>query len=113
MWADPFSILGWLSIPFFVSNLAVAIGFFMTVFFGWQYTKQFYEGRDKPLSWGLIIAGLSFLAISEFGQFLTPYRIFETTADFVFANGAILLVQNFSMLLLVAGCYFLAREAMQ
>src|SRR3989344_8985159 len=106
MWLDPLTFLGILSIPFLVSNLATVAGFLLSAIFAWKYTVIFYEGRDKPMSWGMIIAGLSTFCLSELGQFLVPYRVYTTEFEFVAINTVQLAVLNFAMVLIAAVCYY-------
>jgi len=106
MWQNPLILFGNLSIPFLVSNFLVVLGFVLSAWFAWGYTRKFYEGREKPLSWLLIVLGLSIMILSETGQFLSPYRVGITTLQAT----AILITQNIAVVMIAAGCYLLYRE---
>ncbi len=106
MFTDPLTIMGAMSIPFLVSNFATFIGFLLATFFSMKYTAQFYEGRARPMSWGLILGGLMFFCVSEFGQFLLPYRL-----DPSFAEALLILVsQDLGVIMIAAGAYLLYKE---
>jgi len=106
MWINPLTMLGAMSIPFFVSNFATFLGFVLATYFSITYTKKFYEGRGKPSSWTLIVAGLAAFCISEFGQFLLPYR----SNPFVFEALIILIAQSAGVLMIAIGSYLLLKE---
>lgn len=106
LFTDPFTAFGSMSIPFFISNLATFAGFLLATYFALKYTMKFYEGRPKPLSWELIITGLTALCISEFIQFFMPYRISMSDWELILN----LVAQNFGILLIVVGCYLIWKE---
>ena len=108
MWENPLTFFDYLSVPFLVSNFAVLSGFFLSALFAWSYTKGFYEGREKPKSWLLIVAGLTAMVLSETGQFLLPYRV-SPPVEIV---TAILMVQNIGVIFIATGCYLLFRETL-
>lgn len=106
MWANPLTAIGTMSIPFLISNFATFLGFMLATYFTISYTKKFYEGRDKPASWTLIMAGLASFCISEFGQFLLPYRI----NPFAIEALVILIAQSSGVLMIAVGSYLLLKE---
>jgi len=106
MFADPLTILGVMSIPFLISNFATFLGFVLATYFSILYTRKFYEGRGKPNSWVLIITGLGAFCISEFGQFLLPYRTNPVAMEALI----ILIVQNIGVIMIAVGAYLLLKE---
>ncbi|MBU3897133.1 MAG: hypothetical protein KJ697_04350 [Nanoarchaeota archaeon] len=108
MWLNPFTLLGALSIPFLLSNLATFIGFLLATYFSITYTLKFFEGRPKSLSWILIISGLASFCISEFGQFLMPYM----ENPVIITSIIILIAQNFGVISIAVGCFLLYKEVM-
>ncbi|MFQ6055791.1 MAG: hypothetical protein ACE5J3_07400 [Methanosarcinales archaeon] len=106
MWSDPLTVFGSLSIPLLVSNFLTLLGFILAAFFALKYTQLFYEGRPKPKSWILIVAGLLAISISEIGQFLMPYRINPLIIEAIFT----LITHSTGIILIVAGCYLLYKE---
>ena len=99
-------LFDYLSIPFLISNFIVVLGFVLSAWFAWKYTKTFYEGRERPKSWLLIIFGLSIMVVSEIGQFLLPYWSDPT----ILMGSTILLIQNAAVILIASGCYLLFKE---
>ncbi|MDD5416851.1 MAG: hypothetical protein PHU12_02635 [Candidatus Aenigmarchaeota archaeon] len=108
MWINPLSVLGMLSIPFLISNLATFVGFLMATYYSITYTNKFYEGRQRPLSWILIVSGLASFCVSEFGQFLMPYRLNLSVLESII----ILIAQNFGVIAIAVGCFLLYKEVM-
>ena len=106
MWGNPLTLLGAMSIPFFVSNFATFLGFVLATYFSIAYVKKFYEGREKRPSWILIVAGLASFCISEFGQFILPYRINPFVAEALI----ILIAQSSGVLMIAIGAYLLLKE---
>lgn len=106
MWLDPFTLLGALSLPFFVSNFLTAIGFLFATYFTVRYVINFFEGMPKPMSWIMIVAGLTSFCISEFGQFLLPYRTNPAAIEAIM----VLIAQNFGIILIVLGTILMFRE---
>ncbi len=109
MWVNPLTIMGAMSIPFLASNIATFIGFLLATFFTLSYTKIFYEGRQKPMSWVFIISGLAAFCISELGQLLLPYRV----APMAIEAMIVLIAQNSGAILIAAGAYMLFKEVPQ
>lgn len=106
MWANPLIVIGSMSIPFLISNFATFLGFVLATYFALMYTKKFYEGRDKPASWVLIVAGLASFCVSEIGQFLLPYRISPLVIEAII----ILIAQSSGVLMIAVGSYLLLKE---
>lgn len=106
MWANPLTVVGPMSIPFLLSNFATFLGFILATYFAMLYTKKFYEGRDKPISWTLIVAGLASFCVSEFGQFLLPYRVNPFALEAII----ILIAQSSGVLMIAVGSYMLLKE---
>jgi len=108
MWLNPLTLLGMLSIPFLLSNLATFIGFLLSAHYSMRYTISFYGGRQKPLSWVLIVCGLSSFCVSEFGQFLLPYRSNPNILETIITLAA----QNFGVVAIAVGCFLIYKEVM-
>jgi len=106
MWIDPLTALGVLSIPFLVSNSLTFFFFVLAAFFSWEYTKEFYGDRKKPISWILMLLGLSIICLSEFGQTIMPYNI-NPSGTFIWS---VLIIQSAGMLLLAVGALMLYVE---
>lgn len=106
MWNDPFSVFGLLSIPILVSNLITLLGFFLAAYFAIKYTRTFYEGREKPKSWVMIVIGLIVISIAELSQFLLPYIQSPTLIEGIFG----LIAQDMGIVVIVLGCFLLFRE---
>ena len=106
MWLDPFTILGAISIPFFISNILTLIGFLFATYFSVTYVLRFFEARTKPLSWVMIVGGLGSFCISEIGQFLMPYRADPGVIEAMI----ILIAQNFGIIMIAVGTIMLFRE---
>ena len=106
MWIDPFLALGAISLPFFISNLLTFIGFLLATYFSFTYVAHFFEDRAKPMSWVMIVGGLTAFCFSELGQFLLPYRINPGVAEAVY----VLAAQNIGIIMIVIGTIMLFRE---
>jgi len=106
MWLDPFSILGIVSLPFFISNFLTFVGFLLASYFSIRYVISFFEGMSKPLSWIMLVSGLTSFCISEFGQFILPYRANPAAIEATI----VLAAQNFGVILIVVGTILMFRE---
>ena len=106
MWVDPLITFGMLSIPFFISNIIVPLGFLFSTVYALSYTLRFYEGRPKPKSWTFIITGLGVFCISELVQLTMTYRIGVGDLEAMIA----LILQNFAIIMITIGAYMLFRE---
>ena len=106
LFADPFTAYGFLSTPLFVSNALTLLGFFLAAYLAIKYTQNFYERREKPRSWVMIVFGLIFIVVAELMQFLLPYRIDPTLWENIF----VLIAQNAGIILIAGGAYSLSKE---
>ena len=106
MWIDPFLALGFISLPFFVSNLLTFIGFIFATYFSLTYVTRFFEDKAKPMSWVMIVSGLTAFCFSELGQFLLPYRLNPSIAEAVY----VLAAQNIGIIMIVIGTIMMFRE---
>jgi hypothetical protein len=106
VWRDPLTAFGLLSAPLLFDNLLSIIGFMLAAWFCLHYTLKFYEGRPKPPSWLLIVAGLLVTGVSEIGQAFLLYQVSPGMIEPLI----ILLANIASGIAIVTGCYFLFKE---
>ena len=106
MWINPFLALGAISLPFFFSNLLTFFGFLFAAYFSLTYVVRFFEDKSKPMSWIMIVSGLTAFCFSELGQFLLPYRVAPTVTEAVY----VLAAQNIGIILIVIGTIMMFRE---